>query len=786
MKKHFELIVALVAIVTVVITFVVFTRLVKQSQSDQTTVEKSFSQTDTAILADVEKKLKSHLLSLPSDHEITQRYGTLVAVEGTGQQRQGGRLEHRPIVLRRQLVFPAVRVPCEIIVSKRGPVQFDIATITPNLTKEQNNHAPDRPQITVTVTHPDFESNAAVFQDTLSENTDVGKVLDEFVNGVLSQDQQRLAVVRRWYDSRQSDRLLEPFIRLALAHSNEAVRLQAAQFASMPRQGQKVIFSDSFRNELLIALQDESQPVPVRRQLVLALLQESEPYRAELYKLLRDLGDKGYFAVQPISEFIVDRSKRHWSKGGGYDAPIGSVELLQAWGKNAEEAVPALIVVMQEHPNQWDFAPAAARALGAFGVHSSELVAELQLATTAGYGRIRKAAAEALQRLPVTNPSATGEALRFSKPETREQFYPLNKNTTHCWLSGDRESVMFLRVEDGTASLYQANLQSALCEQLVQWESGDIRSVAGRGDDFVVLRLNDVGETRTLYADTWSIASLKRTKITTIYQMRRENPRQILTIDNVVWSDERAWVAFVATVRTPRDRQFTREQFRTQGLGRGKSPDRSVQIKSLDNPNPTPDDRLSEYLMMPVGFSSSGKQLYLDGWCFEIKAYAIGAVNVVSRKTTPILVNQESRPRLSTHRGKHDWIVTGHQSGRTDALIELFDPHANLTRTFNLGDEPAYFPHPWEIAVAFTASGKRMAVVTRSGVDVFDTETAKLVNRRALVLPKSPYKVQPIFFATDGDGFVLAMTQGSGPQRKDPSSQNELRLVRIDSDPRTD
>jgi hypothetical protein len=84
--------------------------------------------------------------------------------------------------------------------------------------------------------------------------------------------------------------------------------------------------------------------------------------------------------------------------------------------------------------------------------------------------------------------------------------------------------------------------------------------VAGRGNEFVVLRVHDAGEKQTLFAHTWSTSPLKRTKITTVCQLRPDKHGQKMTIGDVHWSEDRNWVSFVAMIFLSRDRTRLSEQ----------------------------------------------------------------------------------------------------------------------------------------------------------------------------------------------------------------------------------
>ncbi|EMI46122.1 hypothetical protein [Rhodopirellula sp. SWK7] len=185
--------------------------------------------------------------------------------------------------------------------------------------------------------------------------------------------------------------------------------------------------------------------------------------------------------------------------------------------------------------------------------------------------------------------------------------------------------------------------------------------------------------------------------------------------------------------------------------------------------------------MDPIGFSSTTDSLIMEGWCFKEKARGIASMNLTTRVVSLLSVDIKSVTTLSRRLGDHDWIVVGHQSNTKGSKVELSDLRTKSIREFVSEHELAYMAHPWEPAVAFDLSGQRMAVATRNGVDVFDTETRQRVNRRVLTLPGSPFKLRPLIFAADSVGFVLATIDGI--PHSDPSTKNDLHLIRISTEP---
>lgn len=184
--------------------------------------------------------------------------------------------------------------------------------------------------------------------------------------------------------------------------------------------------------------------------------------------------------------------------------------------------------------------------------------------------------------------------------------------------------------------------------------------------------------------------------------------------------------------------------------------------------------------MVPIGFTSTQNSLILEGWCFQEKVYGIASMNLTTRVVSLLSPDTKSVTALSGHRGDHDWIVVGRQSDRTGVTIKLLEPKTKTIREFFLEHELAYMANPWESAIVFGSSGQRMAVATRIGVDVFDTETCQRVQRHLLARPDSSFKLGPLTFAADSRGFVLATVDGI-PQ-SDPLTKNDLHLIRISAD----
>ncbi len=112
----------------------------------------------------------------PADNLLVKRFGRFVAIQGTGYERWGdsrpnersnpaatklsGSIATNEIYMNRQIKFQNVRIPCEISVSARGSLNFDLAIreFYDEMGKRLNQY-----YLVVTVTHPRFSRNTSDF-----------------------------------------------------------------------------------------------------------------------------------------------------------------------------------------------------------------------------------------------------------------------------------------------------------------------------------------------------------------------------------------------------------------------------------------------------------------------------------------------------------------------------------------------------------------------------------------------------------------------------------------------
>jgi hypothetical protein len=150
---------------------------------------------------------------------------------------------------------------------------------------------------------------------------------------------------------------------------------------------------------LLAILRDSRQDLAVREEAVRALLRTRENDRRKLYEALTAMGEEAHFAAPVFADFIAD--KDHWN-----DPSLGAVRLLETWGPNAAVAVPALTEALR-NPNQWDYAPAAAKALAAIGPEARSAIPALREAAQSEHEALREAAQDAITRIEAAADAAT-------------------------------------------------------------------------------------------------------------------------------------------------------------------------------------------------------------------------------------------------------------------------------------------------------------------------------------------------------------------------------------------
>ncbi len=241
-------------------------------------------------------------------------------------------------------------------------------------------------------------TNAPPVEAKSADNVQLENAFADFEAAALSGDQAAIEQAILQYQNVRSSDKTERFVQL-LNHSDSTVRVETVRLFGRPEPGYgKVMIPGPALVQMLTMLDDKKLSVAVRCEIVTILLQGYEGDRQPLYAKLRDMGADGHFAVPALASFISDKQHRHWSAGGGFDAPVGAVELLDSWGAGAEEAVPDLIIALR-HSNQWKFVPAVATALGAIGPKAKPAIPGLRRCLKSSDSNLRTAASKSLEKI---------------------------------------------------------------------------------------------------------------------------------------------------------------------------------------------------------------------------------------------------------------------------------------------------------------------------------------------------------------------------------------------------
>jgi hypothetical protein len=187
-----------------------------------------------------------------------------------------------------------------------------------------------------------------------------------------------------------------------LEHPDPRVQLETVRLFGrfLNRNGRKTL-TPKASDALLTVVRDPHADVVVRQEAVTSVLQSYEEARRPLYEALSAMGKDAVFAVPQLAEFLVDDSHRHWRPGGAFDAPIGTVHVLQELGPLASDALPQLEQALN-HPNEWDFVPAVVEAIGVIGQQNA--LPLLEKASNSERREVRTAAEKAIQRIRSERP----------------------------------------------------------------------------------------------------------------------------------------------------------------------------------------------------------------------------------------------------------------------------------------------------------------------------------------------------------------------------------------------
>lgn len=394
---------------------------------------------DEAIVKEVDEAIETYLSTLTPNDPISQRYGKFIELVGDGYGRSSYFISWPKIYLNRTAHFEKASLRCPVLVSQRGRAKLHLR-LQPSAPWMAAN--PDHKLVVqgselivigpdsstgstaleITVTHPRFFLDFSDLAKAGSRDAEFRGFVDDLVVSVEGPEAALSYVAEDWDSSQRRSEPVEHFLMRALEDPNPAVGLEAIRILRTSNHGQKVILSQAAMDQLLSFVADGGQSLELRKEAARTYIQLYQTEPAKLYERLRELGDGGHFAIPVLVEFMNDRNHRNWQTGGGVDAPIDAVELLESWGPASSHAVPTLVAILNEHPNRWDYASAAARALAAIGPSAHSAIEQLQLNRSDRYSNPRHAADDAISKLAKPRELSIENALSFANDSEQNAF----------------------------------------------------------------------------------------------------------------------------------------------------------------------------------------------------------------------------------------------------------------------------------------------------------------------------------------------------------------------------
>jgi len=731
---------------------------------------------DEAIVKEVDEAIERYLSTLKPDDPISQRYGKFVELAGDGYGRSSYFISWPKIFLNRTARFEKASVRCPVLVGTRGPAKL-LLRLQPSTSWMANNPdwklvvqgseliviGPDASSgstaLAFFVTHPRFFVDFSELVNASSRDAEFQRFVDELVASVEGPEAALSYVKEDWDFSQRLSEPVEHFLMRSFEHPNPRVGLEALRILRPATLGQRVSLSEAAMDQLLSLVADVEKSEELRKEAARTCIQLSETEPTKLYEQLRELGDSGHFAIPVLVEYMNDRNQRNWRAGMGLDAPIGAVELLESWGPASSSAVPTLVAILKEHPNRWNYVPAAARALVAIDPSAHSALEQLQLNRSERYSNPLHAAGDVIPKLARSQELASEKPLSFANDNEQNAFYPLFHDTTYYWASRDGRYVYLIKNDTSGGRLYCITMDTGQCRHVLDLESTFPGSVAGDGDNFHVLRLLQDQDTRSVVVDTWSLEQKKRIKQRLLYNLAAVQPKQTTGVSDVVWSSDRKVVAFNQWVRTP-IRKGTRE---------GHSESLRIVIRRLDQPRFESEFSFNGRVT-PIRFSDDNMTLYLNDTWFQ----RIAAFDIESRESVPVLTGADCVAQVAVERSQSAWIPIRQRSTLIAGVIEVLDAEASTVQQVPLKSKAAYLSYPFELAVAIAADGQQVVVLTEHSLDQYEIKTGELKSRSIFLLPS---EVVPLMIQCVNDKVLVV-----GTSKRGSSQSNWIRTFPISVD----
>jgi hypothetical protein len=244
--------------------------------------------------------------------------------------------------------------------------------------------------------------------------------------------------------------------------------------------------------------------------------------------------------------------------------------------------------------------------------------------------------------------------------------------------------------------------------------------------------------------ESWHLAERRHIEKRTIYEIAALEPPRQPGIEDIVWSPMRSLVAFSDSIREPR--------------GKGYSVSKRLRVIGLDGKRTSLPDRVPEYLMQPFAFSSSGRELYVQGFCFAEGTDCVAAMDVESGEIRVLGRNAGMPLPYLARDATSDWITFPDRGGGNHN-VHVVRVETGERYTVAFDPRPNYLSHPFRVASVIDPDRRRLCVATEWSLDVYDLETGNRVARDTVFLYDSAHQIHPLMMlSTDGQFVCLAMT----------------------------
>lgn len=713
---------------------------------------------DQLLIAELEGEISRHLSELKPDDPISRRYGKFIELKGAGIRRDRAFKGGTYGTMDRVAVFEKAHVEGQIRVYGRRPFSIRLYMIPsaewidndPDATLVKSgdffvlqlpgSRAPTA--LEISTTHPRFFTSAADLQRFEELNQSADNVVSDLAAGISKQNAKRLEATRLWYQSQRETKPIDLFLRKAFSHPDRRVRVEAAKLLSVPSPGYgKVLHAESTVDLLLDTVEDRTQDKKLKLEIVSAIMLNYEDRRDLLYHRLRQMGVEGHFAIPVLASFLNDPTARHQAVGGAFDAPTGAVELLGDWGPDAVDAVPDLVAAMEQHPNQWALAPAAAEALGKMGPPAKAAIPALIRASVSPRGNVRSAAIAALEKIHVGGELPKNHDIAADPASLTVGYSSMRKPNYFFWLAEDGQHVLSIVSSADASGLFAVDLQNKRYRQLAELPTDGLVDVHPTKDIVHLLRMTSSDDGYQVEVDRWSLESQRPLASVKLVLFPPVPQGQRLRLEDVVWHKAAGKLAFRRSISKP-----------VKGKPKTSAVSRRLYLFDLDSGDSLIPEKVTEYLLAPISFSDHQEKLYLYGHSVANQKTCMATMDLESYQVQPIAGSAIPGYHAVSVNGD---LVLYQGRGSSQPPMKLFNIRTGRTLDLQLSDGAARYGRPFKVAFDFVAGNASVCIVTESSIDIFDTTSGEMMQQIGIFQPNGSLRILPIMVDTTSDQVVL-------------------------------